>query len=61
MPSRGPTSCAGTQNTLAHTVGSLRIRRRRLRKPAPHEGFANPARQVSADLWELQHMNIESP
>jgi hypothetical protein len=36
---------AGGRNakTLGHTVASLLIRARRLRKPGPSDGFANPA------------------
>ena len=37
----------GQQNALGHTVASLLLRPRRLRKPRPSEGFAGPAGQVS--------------
>ena len=40
---------AGTQNAFGHTVASLCLRLRRLRKPQPSEGFANPAPMVSAN------------
>ena len=45
---RRPTVCAGTQNTLGHTVASLGIRPPGYATGGLNDGFANPAHTVSA-------------